>query len=357
MWYLRISHLITASAASAVVTVLCVAGVSRVAGWPTVAAAVGFFEVGVFALCSVLSALVAVAGVLLVTDMRDENAQAHAWQYLSRIPSVITEIPADVVAITPWPCAYTTEPHSEDLRTIFLTYRLALPFAEPGEVADAAKVAPIAANTIEREPPTAACVNSVARAALTHDSRVRETKTIAIGNQIRFAMVASKSNVNAESIRIQHLCRSVRVEPRLRRVANAGSWSSSHDQVMLASSWTACSKRSADVIVLAERCDRTNSQNNADQLGNATAPTQPACRGPPSGSADMSSAPKQGAFSNRQRPKIDVSMEPDALTVVDNLGDHVQVGVAELNVIETYLDDVLRDVFASIDAVHDDTTN
>jgi hypothetical protein len=358
MWHLRIKDLVVASAVSIVVAGLCVAGVGLVADRAVSTAAVGVFEVGVFALCSVLSALVAVAGVLLVTDMRDDTTQTRAWQRICRTPSHFAELSTDVVATYPWPHAYATVSQSEDLCATFRTYRLALPLAAPGGVVAATVIAPGFGNENRREPPTVTSVKPIACASLSHDRRDRETKTIkAAGNQDRFATIASTSKVNAETIRIQYLCRSVRGEPKLRRVANAGSWSSSFDQVLVAPPWRAFLGRSADFIVLAERCDRTNPQHHGDQLSNATAPTQPACRGPPSNVNASHSPPKHGAFDKRNRPKIDVSTEPDTLVVVDNLGDRAPIGGAELDVVETYLDDVLRDVFASIDAVHDDTTN
>ena len=34
--------------------------------------------------------------------------------------------------------------------------------------------------------------------------------------------------------------------------------------------------------------------------------------------------------------------------MIDNLGDRVPVGAAELEVVETYLDDVLRDLLATV---------
>jgi hypothetical protein len=348
MWHIRISHLVVASAVSVVVAGLCVVGMSLVVGSPTSASAVGLFEAGVFALCSVLAALVAVAGVLLVTDTRDENSQTRAWQSACRTPSHSAELSAGVVATTPWPYAYATEPQSEDLRAIFRTYRLAIPLTAPGEAVAATKVAPIADNTIEPEPPTVASDNSVACASVGDDRPVRGIKTInAAGNQDSSATIASKSDVNAETIRIQHLCRSMRGEPMVRRVANAGSWSSSHDHVLVAPPWCGFSGWSAHVIVLADRSDRTNPQHNSDQLGNATAPSQPACRGPPSATFASSSAPKQSAFGKRHRPKIDVSTEPDALVFVDNLGNRAPIGAAELDVVETYLDDVLSTLLAT----------
>jgi hypothetical protein len=39
--------------------------------------------------------------------------------------------------------------------------------------------------------------------------------------------------------------------------------------------------------------------------------------------------------------------------VVDNLGDNVPVGAAELEVVEAYLDDVLRDLLATVAADRD----
>ncbi len=52
-------------------------------------------------------------------------------------------------------------------------------------------------------------------------------------------------------------------------------------------------------------------------------------------------------------PRCDASMTPGVPAVVDNLPDRVPVGSAELDAIETYLDDVLRDVLGGDSASRD----
>ncbi|MEQ1649955.1 MAG: hypothetical protein ABL898_15340 [Hyphomicrobiaceae bacterium] len=354
MWQLRISHLIVASAVSIVVAALCVVGVGLIGDRPVSAAAIGFFEAGVFALCSILSTLVAVAGVLLATDFRNDIVQTRAWQSAYRTPSLIAELSADEITATPWPPAYETEPQSADLRAIFQTYRFALPVVVPGDVVAATQVAPIVGNSSEPASPICAYVDSAVCASLSHDRRVRATKAVdAAGRQARFTMVASMPNLNAETTRIQHLYRTQRSMSKLRRVANGGYCSNSFVQVLVVPPSLALSVRSADVIVLAERHDRNNPQHNSDQFGNVTAQTQPACRGPPSHATVNQPSTKHGAFDKQVRPEGDVSTEPDTLVVVDNLGEPAQIGAAELSVIETYLDDVLCGVLAPIETGHD----
>ena len=59
------------------------------------------------------------------------------------------------------------------------------------------------------------------------------------------------------------------------------------------------------------------------------------------------------AIGKRHQPQADASTAPVDPVVIDNLGDRVPVGAAELEVVETYLDDVLRELLATVAAGQD----
>ena len=81
---------------------------------------------------------------------------------------------------------------------------------------------------------------------------------------------------------------------------------------------------------------------------------QPGCRGPPVGANQLqvSSGPGSIGKSVRENPQSRANALTDP-AVVDNLGGRIPVGVAELEVVETYLDNVLRDLLASVVAGQD----
>ena len=124
---------------------------------------------------------------------------------------------------------------------------------------------------------------------------------------------------------------------RVRLTVNAGSnwvWSG---RALAASSYA------AEVIVLAS-CRDAQHTRPAEAATETVRGTQPPnCRGPPSveqrrlarGVATMAAAPNTSSNGN------------DEPLVLDSLGQPVPVCVAEMNVIETYLGDVLEELFAS----------
>ncbi len=108
------------------------------------------------------------------------------------------------------------------------------------------------------------------------------------------------------------------------------------------------------MIVLADRSSRHGNPAHQDVSAVPRTTAQPGCRGPPVGVSQqqVSSGPGTIGKSFREKDQSQASASTDP-AVVDNLGDNVPVCAAELQVVETYLDDVLRDLLATVAADRD----
>jgi hypothetical protein len=129
----------------------------------------------------------------------------------------------------------------------------------------------------------------------------------------------------------------------MRLVVNAGSNWPESDQALLR---PATRSHAATVIVLtscANAQDRRPADAEAESIA-ATGTQPPSCRGPPT-LEQRRSARRAAIAAVRAAPALDASSNGDPV-VLDNLGQPVPVCAAELNVIETYLGDVLEELLA-----------
>ena len=105
----------------------------------------------------------------------------------------------------------------------------------------------------------------------------------------------------------------------------------------------------ADVIVLADRSSRDGNPAHREVTPEPATTAQPGCRGPPAGASQRQVRPGQApigkSFREKDQSRANAPADP---AVVDNLGDSVPVGAAELEVVETYLDDVLGELLATV---------
>lgn len=294
----------------------------------TLAAGLADTVIAVFAIA--VSAMTVLAGGLVVADVRTEFVTAQSWQTLDS-QAVLDDSPSDVGATeVDWP--YTLRPHDEHARRIFLARRLAMPQRHTGDrrqasnaaedtavttATDAASI-PVAGQPDADAPPREA--NTAGRApTLIADNPGLPIRTNANIGQSRLASRASQD----------------------RLVANAGRWQD----------WRRHETRSAttaghpaSVIVLADVSRRGDQPHALDITAVASAPSETTCRGPPSAGGRS-----VGTARNPPRPHHDID-------VVDDLGRPAPIGVAELNVIETFLGDVLGDVVAASGAAKDRQT-
>jgi hypothetical protein len=362
MWCLRNLHGLTTGIVGGVGAVVLFAAVWLMAVGATTIAAIGVLDAIVIGLGAVLSALVAVAGTLLAADMRADRDCARAWQSLHDPIAWTIEQPAEVDAIHGWHNAYATRPQDERLQAILRVHHQATPLVATGAAKFGGDTSADNCASIARASSNVLTAISVIGSTIEQDQSVHQTeKTEHVENRPGFVLIANTTSVEKRTVdalngRVHRMHRSMRNMPKVHRVANAERWWSAHDVSAESLPWSVAFRRAADVIVLADRGGRNHPPRPPDHSIDATAPAQPACRGPPYHANAGRSPPPQRAFGGRHRPKIDAATELDALLVVDNLGDTVPVGAAELSVIETFLDDVLRDVLTTLDSGQDDST-
>lgn len=127
---------------------------------------------------------------------------------------------------------------------------------------------------------------------------------------------------------------------RARHAVNAGpNW--------LAPDWALAPPRHAAEVVVLSSCRDAQGmrpEEVASEAGCASGTEPPSCRGPPS-LEQSRLARRVGTTAGRAAPVRNASNGD--LVVLDNLGQPVPVFTAEVDVIETYLGDVLEEVFAS----------
>ena len=279
------------------------------------------------ALAIAVSAMTVLAAGLVVADLRSDLEAARDWQNINS-QLILSDQPYDA-GTTGNDGTYATFPDDDRLRHFFLTQRLAIRTLDCGEAnASVGKerepdkpVAPDVTSTsmdgqlINDTTPLDATSRCCTPRLITDNAKFRHWKRICFGQR--------RSTV----------CRA-----KERLVANAGRWQS---WGLLQPRLPATSGSTADLIVLnasSEQCD--NPAVLQPSLKSVEAPGM-SCRGPP--------APRLRSLD----PACDQTGQHHDLLVSDNFGDTVPVGVAELDVIETFLGDLLSDVLAASGGAND----
>lgn len=281
-------------------------------------------------LVGALATLVATAGSLVVADWRAEIASRQAWDEIGIAAAELCQpVPSQ---IDPYHLV-TTDSHG--LQSVFRAHRLAAPDARAhlpaaasatGIVAEASKPLSTAA--------VGAALPTVADDAMAFQRRRRANLTLV---QTPSAADSCRGRLG---IAHEHTASAVRL------VANGGVWFDG-----FVSDWRIVPPRAerADIVVL------SGDQGRRDQSGFPAAATPggvvdsdelPGCRGPPTADARRAHAPKTVPDGRSADP-----------VVRDNLSDQVPVCAAELHVIETYLDRVLRDVLGPRGPAQDGETS
>jgi hypothetical protein len=282
------------------------------------------------ALAIAVSAMTVLAASLVATDLRSDLDTARAW-HCANSQAVLDDTPSDVgAADVDWP--YTLRLQDEIARCIFLAHRLAMLERQTGDrrqASTAAEVASVPTATDDASIP-APCqpaakvspreANTVGRApTLVVKNPGLPIRTNACIGQSRQAWRASQD----------------------RLVANAGRWLDWHLNETRSATTAG---RPARVIVLADVSRRGDQPHALNSTAGSSAPCETTCRGPPSAGGRL-----VGTAGNTPRPHHDID-------VVDELGRPAPIGIAELNVIETFLGDVLGDVVAASGAAKDRQT-
>jgi len=239
-------------------------------------------------------------------------------------------------AETPWEIdpRYLPAADSEALRRIFRAHR----------VASALPVLP----AITGAAPEITCPQGISSGTVS-ELRIadRALRTLASTGP------ANASNAAASRRGPPVALRAGRATPLTRLVANANAWSGWPSRDVCLLTRTGPEWRSADIVVLSKsRDDQARPTPDRSEGGNIASSTEPpSCRGPPQvvGHRSRAAAMTPAKLSDKSaRQATAVGALPTANPVVrDNLGRQVPVCAAELDVIETYLDQVLRDLLVS----------
>ena len=310
-----------AGAAAGLASALWVNVVGACAGLVAALGALTLVNSVAVVLVGVLAMLVTTAGSLVVADWRAETASRQAWIEIAMAAAELCQ-----PAPSPIDPGYLVTTDSHGLQCVFRAHRLAAPAAAP----DARTHLPAAASATgivaeaNRPLSTAAgwaAVPTVADDTMALQRRRRADLALvqapsAALRRARLGMIHKKSTTSA-----------------VRRVASGGIWSDAFVGDLRA---LPSDRQSADVVVLSgdqSRRDPCAFPRVATLDGAVDSDELPSCRGPPTADGRQAHVTKTVPDGRSADP-----------TVRDNLGDKVHVGAAELHVIETYLDEVLRDV-------------
>ena len=292
--------------------------------------AAGLADAVIAVLAIAVSAMTVLAGGLVVADFRTDFMTVQSWQCLDS-QAVLNDSPSDVGA-TEGDWLYTLRPQDELARRIFLAHRIATPQRHFG---DRCRASTAAKDTADPAATDTASIPMAYRSFA--DAPLREANTFSRGPTLV---------VDNPGLRI--LTRPCIGQSRLawrgtkdRLIANAGRWL---PRDLHGTRSAATPGPSASVIVLADDNRRGDQPRALDISAGSSASSETACRGPPSPPSRL-----VGTADNTPRQHHDVE-------VVDNLGRPAPVGVAELNVIESFLGDVLGDVLAASGAAKDRQT-
>lgn len=292
-----------------------------------------------------VAAMTGVAGALVVADARADVAAAHAWQDISAELAMVATV-TETAPVRSIDERYISSPQDEGLRQFLLAHRYIVPVSP---LSDAGSPAPPRADA-----DTAGGIDDGARSGTElqiadgsaidgHRAHMAANSEVAINCTSQL----SASNVKDWGRRGQHSAK--RRVSRALLVANAGvSWDGP-----VRSAVDACRALAdpcaAEVIVLADRSSRDGNPAHRDVSADPRTTAQPGCRGPPVGVSQQQVSSGPGtigkSFRESVQSRINAAADP---VVIDNLGDGIPVGAAELEVVEAYLDDVLGELLVAV---------
>lgn len=296
-----------------------------------------------------VAAITGVAGALVVADARADVAAAHAWQDINGELAVVGTV-AETAPVVHIEARYTAAPQNEGLRRILLAHRFIVPVPFLSDGGSAAP-SPVGAVTIGKPDGVRSGTDlqiADGPAIDGHRAHMAANSEVAIDCTSQL----SASNVKDWGRRGQRSA--IRRVSRPLLVANAGVRWDGPGRSAVDARCAPAGACAADVIVLADHSSRDGNPTHRDVSADPRTTAQPGCRGPPVGVSQqqLSSGPGTIGKSFRENVQSRANAPADP-AVVDNLGDNVRVGAAELEVVEAYLDDVLRDLLATVAADRD----
>lgn len=291
-----------------------------------------------------IAAMTGVVGALVVADARADVAAARAWQDINAELAVVGTV-AETAPVVRIEARYTAAAQDEGLRRILLAHRFIVPvpfFSDSGSAAPS-RVGAVTIGEPDGVRSGTALQMSDRPAIDGHRAHMAANSEVAIDCTSQL----SASNVKDWGRRGQRSA--IRRVSRALLVANAGvRWDGP-----VRSAVDACRAPAdacpADVIVLADRSSRDGNPAHRDVSAVPRTTAQPGCRGPPVGVSQQQVSSGPGTIGKSFRENVQSRANaPADPAVVDNLGDNVPVGAAELEVIEAYLDNVLGELLAAV---------
>ncbi len=324
------------------------------AGYPWAAAAafaaLGLTDVLLTGVGVLVAAMTAVVGILVVADARADVAAVRAWQEINAELAVIG-MPAETAPAVRIDARYTVGPQGQRLRSILLSHRFIVPVPSLGDAGSAAPPRAEAGAAWEADgvrSGTGLVMADQRPAADRHPVRMAATSDGA------FDCPPPPMAGIVKDYRGRGQRSSKRRVSKALLVANAGVWLDCPTRFQVDARRAPAEIRAADVIVLADRSSRDGQPAHRGVASQPATTTQPGCRGPPVGVSQRQVSSGPGGISKSFREKGQQRAEtPADPAVVDNLGDCVPVSATELEVVETYLDDELRDLLATVAAGQD----
>jgi hypothetical protein len=310
------------------------------------------------AVTAVLAMLLTAAGALLAADWRADFQDRQAWAQLGPT-AVELSLPVDTATPREIDPRYLPGVDNEALLRVFRAHRFAslapalqtvpeLPAALHATRLVVASAKALPALTIRDAGPEITCSQEISSTVVSEvDISGRALR------KLGSTMPADASIAVASSRRLPLALRAGRAAQRTRLVANAKAWAGWPARNERFQAWTLPCRHAADIVVLgSSRDDRPQPVPDASTGGNIASSTEPPnCRGPPQVVAHRSRAteatPAKLSVKSARRGPVAGALPSADPVVRDNLGHHVPVCAAELDVIETYLDHVLRDLLAS----------
>jgi hypothetical protein len=300
------------------------------------------------AVVAILAILVTTAGTLLAADWRAEVAARQAWAEIE-VAGTELHLTLGTAALSQIDPRYLTATTGEALPSVFCTHHPAslAPVVERGSEASCATRIVVAARrpippiaTSEAAPRIARKISSAQASefAVAHSPHRKAART-SLGRE--FLLVAS-GQARPRAFRAG----TAAVTTRL--VANA-AWSERLAYHRCVLTRAPPDRHVADVVVLSgDRRDRDPPNLPGASTGNGTVKIDepPSCRGPPTTDRQRT-RPTETLTAERlakDSSKVPVAPRPADHIVCDDFGRPVAVCAAELDVIETYLDHVLREM-------------
>jgi hypothetical protein len=278
---------------------------------------------------SAVAMLATAIGALMVSDWQADVQSRHDWAQLALTPAHVS-LAVELAPQSDLDPRYLAPTSDEVLRQVFRAHRVAAPMAcRVPALARSAKVS----------------------SALPAPDRVSGTEAASEGDAPRRA---SPRGISPRPAAAQAGVRSWKgkrrekvMAGRPRLVANGTPWPLWTPGISLPAG------RAAEVIVLSGSQHKRAQPQLEAFVGpdGADSTARPACLGPPQVAARRRNVTEPAA---EQRRDESADRSPGSIIVSDDLGPQIPIGIAELEVIETYLGHVLNDLLASSTAKPDE---